>query len=220
MGCPGITKHTEKIVCTKHFTGDILITDPCYVCKDRDLSTMPKWENYSPYKGIADYPDYDGVQSEQFTLDYTRLEEAIKQWREDNPDDWIVCDYGDNMEALGIHTYMTHSTLYGDWSCTTYDKDTKKPIGEFCADAGLVSVFLMSEVIAYNPDMEEWVKNHPWCATVIPNFEGDVSFIIVHREGTYEEDTEYWKKGEPWTDDSLIVEGTGNVNFTTRQTGL
>ena len=40
-------------------------------------------------------------------------------------DDWATCAYGENMEALGITHYMTRDTLYGDWSCTTFDSDTK-----------------------------------------------------------------------------------------------
>ena len=66
-------------------------------------------------------------------------------------DDWATCAYGEDMEALGITHYMTRDTLYGDWSCTTFDTDTKEAIGEFCADAGLVSVFLLDEVLKYNP---------------------------------------------------------------------
>lgn len=42
-------------------------------------------------------------------------------------DDWEACGYGDNMEALGIHNYMTRDTIYGDWSCTVYNTDTNKP---------------------------------------------------------------------------------------------
>ena len=77
------------------FKGDIIITDPCYICKD---------------------------------------------------DDWSKCGYGDHMERLGIKNYICRDTIYGDWSCTTFNSDTKEPIGEFCADAGLVAVFLLDEV--------------------------------------------------------------------------
>ena len=39
-------------------------------------------------------------------------------------------------------------------------------------------------------------------------------------EGVYDSTTKYWKKGDPCSDDILIVEGEGNMNFTTRQTSL
>ena len=44
-------------------------------------------------------------------------------------DDWKACDYGDNMEVLGIKNYIYRGTIYGDWSCTCELKvcTTKKP---------------------------------------------------------------------------------------------
>ena len=33
--------------------------------------------------------------------------------------DWEKCDCGNNMEVLGFRTFISESTIYGDWSCTT-----------------------------------------------------------------------------------------------------
>lgn len=150
------------------FKGDIIITDPCYICKD---------------------------------------------------DDWYKCNYGDNMEILGINTYICRDTIYGDWSCTTFDSDTKECIGEFCADAGMVAVFLLDEVLKYNPDFDYHIKR-PWTTTFIKDFDGEVNFKVIHTEGKYEEDTEYWNKGDKWENDEVHVIGKGNINFVGRQTGL
>lgn len=152
------------------FTGDIIITDPCYIIRK-------------------------------------------------NTNDWDKCNYGEYMEDLGIKHYLCKSTLYGDWSCTTFDSDTKKLIGEFCADAGLVAVFLLNEVLKYNPDFDYHIER-PWTTTLIKDFDGDVEIKVVHTEGIYEEDSEYWKKGDKWEDDSVRVVGKGNINFETRQTGF
>lgn len=35
-------------------------------------------------------------------------------------EDWRKCDYGDNMAALGLTNYISESTRYGDWSCSTW----------------------------------------------------------------------------------------------------
>lgn len=43
--------------------------------------------------------------------------------------DWHYCEYGEYMERLGIKNYLTHDTIYGDWGCTVFDSDTKKPWG-------------------------------------------------------------------------------------------
>lgn len=79
------------------------------------------------------------------------------------------------MEALGIRTYLTHETLEGDWVCKVYD--SKNEIGEFCADAGLVSVFLLAEVLAYNPEFD-YHTECPWTTTTIRNFRGEVEIVV------------------------------------------
>lgn len=176
-----------KVLKSKHFNGDILITDPCYILKD---------ESYDQ--------------------------------------DWSKCKYGYNMEKLGIKNYITNSTLYGDWSCTvwksSYLKECTKEnvIGKFCADAGLVSVFLLDEVRRYNPDIDEWIKNHSWCAAVIKKFDGDVQMMIYSEE--YERDDDfidsfghvYWRKGEKYKYDYLKLYGVVNnkIVWMSGQTGF
>lgn len=141
-------------------------------------------------------------------------------------DDWAACNYGENMEALGIKNFMTRDTLYGDWGCTVYDTDSEEDIGEFCADAGLVSVFLLEEVFKYNPDFD-YHKEKDWTTTLIPDFKGTVQFVVECNEGVYDDDTEYHKKGERWVDYSVHVVGHGvnkrtgePMNFYSTQTSM
>ena len=174
-----MTKVTDsKVVESKYFKGDIIITDPCYVCK------------------------------------------------KDN-DDWDKSNFGYNLNRLGISNFITTDTLYGDWGCHTFNKDTKEVIGQFCADAGLVTVCLLDEVLKYNPDFKQnYMVKRPWCVTIIKDFDGTVSFIQRHIEYEYTSDyirddgTVVWKKGDIGNDVDLIVEGTGNVNFIGTQTSL
>lgn len=128
--------------------------------------------------------------------------------REDKDGDWGICCYGYDMEKLGINHYMTRNTLCGDWGCTTYNLDTKEKIGEFCADAGLVSVFLLDEVLKYNPDYD-WHITKPYTATVIKDFKGTVKFVVKYQDGYYENETEYHRKGEHWEEYYLEVIGHG-----------
>lgn len=130
------------------FKGSIIITDPCYICKDGD---------------------------------------------------WKKCEYGDKMQVLGIENYICRNTIYGDWSCTTYDTDTGERVGKFCADAGMVGVFLLDEVLKYNPDFDYHIER-PWTTTLIKDFDGEVEFEVV--------------------DDAVRVVGNGNVNFVGLQTGI
>lgn len=207
----------------KEFDGDIIITDPCYVRKHRDESSRPKWEGFMK-------SSYGKTEEERraagFYEDYKKLEAADAEWEERNPDDWAICECGYNMEALGINTYMTRDTIYGDWGCTTYDSDTKEELGHFCADAGLVSVFLLDEVLRYNPEFN-YHEERTWTTTWIPNFKGTVQFVVVREEGFYKEDSEWWKTGDKWVEYEVRVVGHGinkvtgePINFITSQSSL
>lgn len=126
----------------------------------------------------------------------------------DKHDDWERCNYGSNMELLGSFIndkYATADTLYGDWSCTTYNADTKEKIGSFCADAGLVSVFSLAQVKAYNPKYSD-IEEKPWCVTLIKDFTGDVTLKVKFDK----ENSEFIR----------CVEGVGSINFIGTQTGL
>lgn len=96
--------------------------------------------------------------------------------------------------------YLSRDTLYGDWSCTTYNSDTKEAIGQFCADSGYVAVFLLEDVLKFNPEFDYHITK-PWTTTWIKDFEGDIWF-------------------EKLNENTLIVKGSGNINFVTKQTGL
>lgn len=221
------------------FKGDIIITDPCYICKEKEqIGKYPKREDYFIYgDNIKDYPDVARevidiskessemkkiLEQLDVALGHTnpeyckknprthlvskiydecnkKYEEALNEYYDLNEDDWEKSDLGENMEVLGIHTYISHSTLYGDWSCTTYNSDTKEKLGKFCADAGKVAVFLLDEILKYNPDYDDHIAK-PWTTTLIKDFDGEVIFEIV--------------------DDEVSVVGRGNINFETHQTGF
>lgn len=227
------------------FKGDIIITDPCYICKEKkEVGEYPKVKDYFSYDEKDDYPDYRKMdereikeveketglprrllldewihKSEQYEKENKKYEEALQEYRKNNISDWDLSNFGTSMEALGIKNYIRRDTLYGDWSCTTYNSDTNEKIGNFCADAGMVGVFLLDEVLKYNPDFDYHVER-PWTTTLIKDFDGEIDFEIIHTEGVYEDDTEFHSKGERWEDDSVSVVGKGNINFKTVQTGF
>lgn len=97
-------KLLENLNKNMKFKGTIIITDPCYVVK-KCLD-----ENPYPFPWTSDL------------IDSPNIDEMIKQYTEwkDTHDDWNKCECGGNMEALGISTYFTKNTIYGDWGCTTY----------------------------------------------------------------------------------------------------
>lgn len=190
-----------------YFQGTIIITDPCYIVK--------KCTEKNPYP----FP-WTTV-----NIKAPNIDEMIKQYTEweKTHDDWLKCDYGSNMAVLGIYNYITESTIYGDWSCTTYkiiedpykvvnnlaeaiakDEDYEikcSKLGNFCADSGSVSVFNLDEVRKYNPDIDEWIASHDWCVTTIPDFDGEANYYVDEQNSAH-------------------IVGIGNINFFTDQTGL
>lgn len=119
-------------------------------------------------------------------------------------DDWSYCQCGNWMERLGIRTYLCNSTHYGDWSCTTYNTDNKEIIVQFCADSGLVGIFLLDEVLKYNPDFD-YHLNRKHTTTWIKDFHGTVELHIE------------CNNNEPA---KVNVVGKGSINFKSIQTGF
>lgn len=202
----------------------IIITDPCYIINEHE-DKKPKWKDYPELAEISPRTKFSDYTPKQ-TIAYKEYSKAYDEFKA-KYDDWSKCSYGENMEVLGITNYICRDTIYGDWSCTTYNTDTEEKLGKFCSDAGLVAVFELDEVLKYNPDFSQWIKTHNWCVTVIENFTGNINFEVVHQSGVYTKDDEfesngkiYCKEGETWENDEIQVIGKGNINFFTTQTGL
>ena len=70
-------------------------------------------------------------------------------------------------------------------------------LGEFCADGGEVGVFLYNSL---TKEDIKFIEEHPWCVTVIKDFEGDVDIININK--------------------SIHVIGKGNKPFYSVQSGL
>lgn len=210
------------------FKGDIIITDPCYI--------MKSVETRAKELGIT-LPEYPSGTN---WSDYSRLLDVYYRVRT-RCDDWNRCNYGSDMEVLGFTTYISESTIYGDWSCSTwstprrdvklqleelnslldkeynlimeYGKDSvqakiyddkitdatidMKKIGNFCADAGMVGVFLLDEVLKYNPDFNYHIKRE-WTTTLIKDFDGDINYYVD-------------------SDREAHIIGVGSINFFTTQ---
>lgn len=199
-----------KMLDKRYLEGDIIITDPMYIvnhAKLEDESTKPQKEQFYPVGWIPpteeDY--FNNTEKALFAKRYEQsYKEAIDSWYRALPSDWDVCNYGDNMNHLGFRDYMVQDTIYGDWSCTAFDLNSNI-LGRFTSDSGLVGVFLLSEILKYNPRWDIYLSK-PYCATLITNFAGDV--MIINKGGIF-----------PGDCDVRIV-GNGNICFYTKQTGF
>lgn len=117
-------------------------------------------------------------------------------------------------------------TFYGDWGCSVFRvsgdvgciPDDADKIGEFCADAGLVSVLDLRDAKHLFPDVEKWVEEHGWCATIIRGFRGKVRLMTYTEEmriddGTTYDNTELRVRGDGTADGEAI-------SFESMQTSL
>ena len=124
--------------------------------------------------------------------------------------------------SYGLTNTLIGRTIYGDWSCTVFRKHDglEYDIGRFCADAGLVGVFLLDEVRRFNPRFCEWLVEHRQCGTVISDFHGVVKAITTRHDP---EDKEH---DIPLLTHTVHLEGVGSrgnpdsegFEFYTRQT--
>lgn len=96
---------------------------------------------------------------------------------------------GKGIEKIGITNYIWGGTVYGDWCCALEEVDMLpsyyddgalilSTMGQFGADAGLVAVFDLNDVMSANPELtqdEIGALEAFGSAVVIDGFEGDVS---------------------------------------------
>lgn len=179
------------ISCIDFENEDIIITDPCYL-KDHDGDNWSKFIKKMDMQ-YTNNPVYNNLEER-----YELLKKGIK------PPKKIL-----TKPAYQDDHIMVSTTIYGDWGCKVYNcnyKELQKRIkkkqhvkkgdvlGRFCADAGLVCV-----CSAKHYSMPKGYGE--WTFTRIPKFTGIVSFYVIDEE-------------------TIIVEGEGNINFCSSQTGF
>ena len=172
-------------------------------------------------------PDYGHLQDTEFDLPRG---------------DYVITDpcyfgmHGDEPSCLPV--LHARDTLYGDWSCTMYeipvddegnpvDGGEPVPVGQFCADAGLVCVADLDALSECVPEKVEEVTGKDWIATVIRDFEGVGRFVveeypymlIAPRDGRQDYSLCYEY------DLCVVLDGTDcstgrRVRYESRQTGL
>ena len=207
------------------FKGNILITDPCYIS-----GTLPETKSVQIHDL---YYEAAPTIRRRRTGDMEHLESLINMHKEmmesigsdpEAPNAFLdglkrklrnlkkrpYHMVHDNLKAtynflgsLGFTDCIMGSTIYGDWSCTVWDMDSKKILGKFCADGGMYCVMYLEEVLKYAPAFDYHVRL-PHTTCVIKGFDGDITPEIITRD----------------EDDSVIIVGKGNINFKTAQTGF
>lgn len=109
-------------------------------------------------------------------------------------EDWKACAYGDHMETLGLRNFLVAYVTEGEEDLGAYGPGGEL-LGTFVSDSGLAGVFLLEELLAYDPEFDEHIEC-PENALWLQDFDGTVE---VTGDG---EDQHF--------------QGSGNVDFETR----
>lgn len=192
------------------FKGTIVITDPCYIIRKESHDTTPITEDDWSACSYGSHMEALGI-NHYITESTLYGDWGCTVYATENPKETVdklakISEYfSEKYEEYegyeGISEEQCES-LYEecDSSQDVLNLNVER-IGCFCADAGLVSVFLLGEVLAYNPCFLRWAEEHSWCVAIIKDFDGDVEYYVDA------------------AGDAHII-GIGSVNFFTTQTAL
>lgn len=185
------------------FKGTIIITDPCYLDMP-ESSTSERW-----WDMVQCGDNLEAVGINHYICEHTLY------------GDWSCDTYKGTLEEIkqACETwdkyYFTFFVKYNNPNLSTEEKnklyeeykqykeqfDAEHTLGSFCADAGMVCVVYLEDVLKFNPNFEEWAKTHSWCVTIIEDFDGDIEYEVD-------------ENGE------AHIVGIGNINFYTSQSEL
>lgn len=187
------------------FKGTIVITDPCYL--DNDMPENPEMKDWWEMVDYGENLEASGI--EHYISEYTLYGDwSCHTYKGSREDIFDAIQEWDEYYLNFFREYNNpdYSQEDRDKLATSFRNHKKKfqeefTLGEFCADAGRVCVVYLEDVLKFNSNFKSWAETHPWCATIIENFDGDVRYE-VDEEG-----------------DAHIV-GEGNVNFYTSQSGF
>lgn len=206
-----------RIPQTCRFEGDIVITDPCYFLKRAKADEVieePRWEDYFPRLQYTSEMLQDAEIAKEFEECNARMNAAYVKWCENNIDDSDLVEAFDNLEALGMTTFLLAKTEYGPWTCTVFNSDTGEEYyadnrpSTFTSDSGLVGVFLLNDVCRYNPHYRKVTE--PCTATRLIGYKGTVSIVNYSESTGLEADIRIIGVGD---DESIL-------SFYTKQTGV
>lgn len=161
------------------FGETIVITDPCYIKKSSPLiktSTI-----YGDWSCMV-YPGKMGENKDPEEWD----EKYFKHYNEYN---------------FSNKTEEEKEKMRNDWKWFKARWKEEHTLGEFCADAGEVGVFIWNRL---SDDDKNWIREHDWCAAVIENVTGRIGFRTITQDGNR----------------SRHVVCMGQTNFFTTQSGL
>lgn len=186
------------------FKGTIVITDPGYLDSGMNReNNLDLWEasNYGEdlsVFGCSQWISESTLYGDWSCNTYKGTRDEVKQTREtwDKYHFTFFAKYSNPniSEEEKLKLLKDHKQYKKQFNA-------KYTLGSFCADAGMVCVVYLEDILKVNPNFKQWTSEHPWCATIIENFDGNVEYEIDEHNTAH-------------------IVGTGNINFYTSQSGF
>lgn len=146
-----------------YFKGTIIITDPLYFIKDEDLEKTNHGIDLEII-GLKTFLNEESTCGTYTTYDSVKFPKKLIEW--------LIAAY--NLKSKALVKYGYDSLEY---DCYTFYVDhlyeDLNEIGEFFIDSGRVGVFLLEEIVNYNPSFKYETKH-----CIIPNFDGEIEYYI------------------------------------------
>lgn len=135
----------------------LVITDPCYI---KNSGSATKYIDRDTIYGDWSCMCYKGDKEE--------AKKKSKEWDE----------YYFNLFKAYNFTGLDEAEkkkLYDEFSAKKKEFIKANCYGEFCADSGQVAVY---DYNTLNEKDQNWVKEHDWCACIIPDYSGEFSYVV------------------------------------------
>lgn len=167
-----------------------------------EIADQLAYDNFQSYGCEADIAEEEGYDPDEMEdSDWDKLWETVD---ESQYYDFTIEEFeGDDEERKSMEEKSMEKTTRKLNDLLSQFLSLRNEVSEIAdktADAGMVAVFLLDEVLKYNPDFDYHI-NREWTTTLIKDFDGEINYYV---------DDE---------DDAHII-GVGNVNFFTTQTGF
>lgn len=152
----------------------LVITDPCYM---KNSYSATRYIKESTIYGDWSCMCYKGSKEE--------AKQKSKEWDE------FYFDFFHKYNFSGLEKEEKEK-LYEEFKNKKEQFISENCYGEFCADGGQVAVYDYNTLVEKD---QNWIKEHPWCACVIPNYTGEFEYVIEgegqHRSAHIVGDTFY-----------------------------
>lgn len=140
----------------------LVITDPCYI---KHTSTARAFIIESTIYGDWSCMCYKG--------DSEEAKKKSKEW------DTYYFNFFNTYNFGGLNE-EEKKNLFKEFDETKKAFIEANCYGEFCADGGRVAVYDYDKL---NEKDQDWIKEHDWCACIIPNYTGEFEYVVEEEDG-------------------------------------